>query len=152
MNGQFVFSEAADFDRWISGNIYCNLKKDVVLQNNELPQNAYVLHTGTIRPLLLKDWHIVEKVVQTETMADFVAERFDRNETEITISFRPLQNVLNTVLCSSLLCSHPKTPFPRFIKVRKTCYHNGKPAIQFLFRLFGTRSWSFKAIKIFWRY
>lgn len=82
VNGQFVFSEAADFDRWISGNIYCNLKKDVVLQNNELPQNAYVLHTGTIRPLLLKDWHIVEKVVQTETMADFVAERFDRNETE----------------------------------------------------------------------
>ena len=82
VNGQFVFSEAADFDRWISGNIYSNLKKNAVLQINELPQNAYVLHAGTIRPLLLKDWHIIEKVVQTETMADFVAERFDRSETE----------------------------------------------------------------------
>ena len=82
VNGQFVFAETADFDRWLSGNIYCNLKKNTVLQNNELPQNTYVLHAGTIRPLLLKDRHIVERVVQPETMADFVAERFDRSETK----------------------------------------------------------------------
>lgn len=82
VNGQFVFAETADFDRWLSGNIYCNLKKNTVLQNNELPQNAYVLHTGTIRPLLLKDWHIVEKTVPIDTMADFVAEQFDQSATE----------------------------------------------------------------------
>lgn len=82
VNGQFIFSETADFDRWLPGNIYCNLKKNAVLQINELPQNAYVLHAGTIRPFLLKDWYLIEKVVQTETMADFVAERFDRSETE----------------------------------------------------------------------
>lgn len=82
VKGQFAFSETADFDRWLSGNIYCNLKKNAVLQIDELPQNAYVLHAEKIRPLLLKDWHIVEKTVQTETMADFISERFDRSETE----------------------------------------------------------------------
>ena len=82
VKGQFTFSETADFDRWLSGNIYCNLKKNAVLQINELPQNAYILHAERIRPLLLKDWHIVKKTVQTEMMEDFVFERFDRSETE----------------------------------------------------------------------
>ena len=82
MNGQFILVEAETISNWITGNIYCNLKEKAILKGYEIPQNAYVLHKSTVRPLALKEWHIVEKTVPIDTMADFVAEQFDQSETE----------------------------------------------------------------------
>lgn len=82
MNGQFILVEAETISNWLTGNIYCNLKATATLKGNELPKNAYVLYQGAVRPLALKEWHIVEKTVPIDTMADFVAEQFDQSETE----------------------------------------------------------------------
>ena len=82
MNGKFVFTETADFDSCLPGNMYCNLKKKATLQGDEIPQGAYVLYDGTVQPLLLKDSHVVKKIVQMERMEDFIAEHFDQSETE----------------------------------------------------------------------
>ena len=82
MNGQFILVEAETISKWIVGNIYCNLKAKAILKGNEIPQNAYVLYQGVVRPLALKEWHIVEKTVPIDTMADFVAEQFDQSDTE----------------------------------------------------------------------
>lgn len=61
VNGQFVLVEIETISKWIVGNIYCNLKAKAILKGNEIPQNAYVLYQGEVRPLALKEWHIVEK-------------------------------------------------------------------------------------------
>ena len=82
MNGQFALIEMETISKWIAGNIYCNLKAKAILKGNEIPQNAYVLYQGVVRPLALKEWHIVEKTVPIDTMADFVAEQFDQSDTE----------------------------------------------------------------------
>ena len=82
VNGQFVLVEIETISKWIVGNIYCNLKAKAILKGNEIPQNAYVLYQGEVRPLALKEWHIVEKNVPIDTMADFVAEQFDQSDTE----------------------------------------------------------------------
>lgn len=82
MNGQFALIEMETINKWIAGNIYCNLKSKAILKGNEIPQNAYVLYQGVVRPLTLKEWHIVEKNVPIDTMADFVAEQFDQSATE----------------------------------------------------------------------
>ena len=82
VNGQFVLVEIETISKWIVGDIYCNLKAKAILKGNEIPQNAYVLYQGEVRPLALKEWHIVEKNVPIDTMADFVAEQFDQSDTE----------------------------------------------------------------------
>lgn len=82
VNRQFVLVETETVRKWLTGNVYCNLKEKAILAGNEIPQNAYILHQGAVQPLSLKELHIVEKTMPIDTMADFVAKQFDQSETE----------------------------------------------------------------------
>lgn len=82
VKGQFICVEVESFKDYISGGLFKNLKKKVVLSGEEIPSNSYVLFDGEVQPLKQVDCHIIERQVPVATMADFIEEKFDCSEVD----------------------------------------------------------------------
>lgn len=82
VRNHIALTEVEDFNSYISGNVFINLKCAFELSGNHIPQDAYVLFEGKLRRLELKDCHVVERTILINTMDDFIAGKFDSAETQ----------------------------------------------------------------------
>lgn len=82
VKNHIALTELGNFNSYISGNLFINLKSKAELSGDDIPQNAYILYEGQVRRLELKDCHVVKRTILINTMDDFIAEKFDTAETK----------------------------------------------------------------------
>lgn len=76
------FAYNKDSVRYFCGELYRNLRLDDNVSTNEVKTGTYCCLNGEIKPLVIGDTKVVKRTVQVPLMSEFVAEQFDRSETD----------------------------------------------------------------------